>query len=72
VEEYDPTRALTGIDYIHSMLMDNPDMFYITQGRQLVYVYLPEKGMCSVYHDFSGMTNEQVDSYLFYLKRGIT
>lgn len=70
LEEYQP-QPLTEYDYIFSMLVDNPDIFYLTPGRQLAFVYLPSRGMFMIRHDFSCMSNPEVDTFLFHLKRGL-
>lgn len=71
MDEWNPFTPLTEYDYIHSMLIDNPDTFYIAAGRQQAFVYLPWRGMFIVQRDFSQMSNDEVDTFLFHLKRGI-
>lgn len=56
--------ALTSEDYLLSLMIDNPDIYYIAPGRQMAYFYLPYKGLVRMYADFENMTAEQSAEFI--------
>lgn len=65
-------RPLTGMDYIHSLLIDNPDLYYVFPNGRSALIYLPDRNrLFTVHHDFTWMTDDEIHTFLFHLKRGI-
>jgi hypothetical protein len=60
---------LTGSDYIFGMLLEIPEMYYITPSRQLVYLYVYGRGMVKLYHDFTQLTDSEAALVIYHIRR---
>ena len=61
----DGSYLFTLEDAIFSLLVDNPEAFYITNDEQYVFVFYPAKGLICIAHDFRGMDDEQVNTVIY-------
>jgi hypothetical protein len=69
---WDPTRYLDGSDYLMGILLDIPEMYYVTPNNQVAFVYIFGKGMARVQHDFSQMDDEERSLLINIIRRDLS
>lgn len=62
---------ITVEDYIYGLVIEHPRLYFLVPKRNLIYVYVAGKGMVRVFRDFRGMTEEDVDSFVNYIRETI-
>jgi hypothetical protein len=68
--EWDPANYEYGsIDYVMGMLLEIPEMYYIIPDRWLAYIYVIGRGIVALHHDFTFMTEEETDLFVYHLRR---
>jgi len=63
----DGTYAWTGVDYIYSLLLDNPTEFYITPDEQVVFIFLQGRGLVRILHDFKGWDDDKINHFIHHI-----
>jgi len=67
---FDGSYEFTGVDAVYGLLLDNPKDFYITPNEQTVFVFLQGRGLVRIFHDFSGMTDRQINHFIYHIIGG--
>lgn len=67
----DGSYIFTPEDYIHSVLIDNPNGYILNNGRTIVYIFIVGKGMIRIVNDFRAYTDPEVAMYVFYVKQSL-
>jgi hypothetical protein len=70
---WDPANyILDGSDVVFGMLLEIPDMYYVTPNRQLAFVFIIGRGMVKLHHDFSDMDETEIDRFIYHIREQFT
>jgi hypothetical protein len=65
----DGSLVLTVQDYIYSMLVETPNMYFRVPGSNYLYIYVIGVGMVLIRHDFRGMTEEEIQQFIHHVRK---
>jgi hypothetical protein len=59
---WEPSNSLQAEDAIYSLLIDEPNVYYITPNMQHLFLLVRGRGLVVASNDFSQFTEEEIDS----------
>lgn len=70
---WEPTKhTLSGADYIMGIVLEIPEMYYITPDQQIAFIYIWGKGLVGMRHDFTHLDQEQRALFVHYVRRDLS
>lgn len=60
--EWKPSNNLQVEDAVYSLLLDEPDTYYMTPNMQHLFLLVRGRGLVVAHNDFSQFSEEEVDS----------
>lgn len=69
---WDPeSHIFNGLDYILSMLLEIPQMYFVAPEGTYAYVYVWPRGIIRLHHDFHVMSQENVDLFIYLVRKDL-
>jgi hypothetical protein len=60
---------LDGSDYIFGMILELPEMYFVTPSRTMAFIYIVGRGMIKLHHDFTFYDDSEVALFVYHLRR---
>lgn len=62
---WEPINGLQGEDAIYSLLMDQPQVYYMTPNMRHIFLLVRGRGLVVASNDFSQFSEEEIDSMVY-------